>query len=81
MRQPRLHTVLIGAGATPELISDYLGGGGLQYSAAIGGAIDEHVVIRDDQSTAGPVTFDLQMGENLSFSDGCIVWGTATPST
>lgn len=65
-------------GATPSLISDYQAGGGLQYSATIGGAIDEHVVIRDHQSTAGPVTFDLQMTETFG---GCLVWGTAIPST
>lgn len=49
-----------GNGATPELVSDVRAGGALQYSATGGWAIDEHVVF-DENSTPGPVTFDLQM--------------------
>lgn len=70
-------------GATPELISDVRAGGALQYSAQAGSAIDEHVVVLDENSTPGPVTFDLQMSA-LTISTGineCEVWGTAIPST
>lgn len=70
-------------GATPQLISDSLAGGSLQYSAASGSAIDEHVVVLDENSTPGPVTFDLQMF-TLPIPVGlskCEVWGTAIPST
>ena len=56
--------------------------GGLQYSATAGSAIDEHVVVMDQNSTSGPVTFDLQMSAvNLSGVIECNLWGTAIPST
>jgi hypothetical protein len=66
-------------GATPQLISDYQAGGSLQYSATIGSAVDEHVLILNRSTANQMVTFDLQMMD-IGFSH-CIVWGTATPST
>ena len=71
-------------GATPQLISDTLAGGALQYSAQAGSAIDEHVTVLDYNSAPGPVTFDLQMTSPLFVSTGiyeCEIWGTAIPST
>jgi hypothetical protein len=68
-------------GALPQLISDHAATGSLQYSAAFGSAIDEHVVMQAENSPARAATFDLQMTDvNFSGVHECNVWGTTFPS-